>query len=305
MKNLWITSIISLVLVVIIYILFFTMMPKPTKVEEVLKSENIAKTSAIEEIQKRGELLVGMEAGYQPFEMQDEKGNIVGFDVDIAYELGKVVGFDVDIAYEMGKAIFGEGGEKKVKIINTAWEGIIPALMTHKFDIIMSGMTILQSRNLKINFCEPVYYIGQCLLINKKDVDKYKSYKDLNKKGVIITSKLGVTGAFTAEKMIPNADRRLFKDEATGAIQVANGIADAFIYDEPQVRVFAAMYKDKTVGIFDPITYEPLAWAIRKGDPDFLNFLNNFLRQIRGDGRWDQFKQKWFVDWIAELAAKQ
>ncbi|MBW2310456.1 MAG: amino acid ABC transporter substrate-binding protein [Deltaproteobacteria bacterium] len=256
-----------------------------------LTTEDIAKASALEEIQKRGELRVGLEAGYQPFEMQDEKGNIVGFDVDIAYELGK--------------AIFGEGGEKKVKIVNTAWEGIIPALMTHKFDIIMSGMTILQSRNLKINFCEPVYYIGQCLLINKKDVDKYKSYKDLNKKGVIITSKLGVTGAFTAEKMIPKATRRLFKDEATGAIQVANGLADAFIYDEPQVRVFAAMYKDKTVGIFDPITYEPLAWAIRKGDPDFLNFLNNFLRQIRGDGRWEQFKQKWFVDWIAELAAKQ
>lgn len=256
-----------------------------------LTTEDIAKASTLEEIQKRGELLVGMEAGYQPFEMQDEKGNIVGF--------------DVDIAYEMGKAIFGEGGEKKVRLVNTAWEGIIPALMTHKFDIIMSGMTILQSRNLKINFCEPVYYIGQCLLVNKKDADKYKSYKDLNKKGVIVTSKLGVTGSFTAEKKMPKATLRLFKTEAEGALQVANGLADAFIYDEPQVRVFAAMYKDKTVGIFDPITYEPLAWAIRKGDPDFLNFLNNFLRQLRGDGRWEQFKQKWFADYIEELARKQ
>ena len=68
-----------------------------------LTAEDIAKASAIEEILKRGEPWVGMEAGYQPFEMQDEKGNIVGF--------------DVDMAYEMGKAIFGEGGEKKVKII--------------------------------------------------------------------------------------------------------------------------------------------------------------------------------------------
>jgi polar amino acid transport system substrate-binding protein len=83
--------------------------------------------NALEEILKRGKLLVGMEAGYQPFEMQDAKGNIVGFDVDMAYELGK--------------AIFGKGGEKKVVLVNTAWEGIIPALMTHKFDIIMSGMT--------------------------------------------------------------------------------------------------------------------------------------------------------------------
>jgi polar amino acid transport system substrate-binding protein len=256
-----------------------------------ISTEDVAKASALEEILKRGELWVGMEAGYQPFEMQDEKGNIVGF--------------DVDMAYEMGKAIFGEGGEKKVKLINTAWEGIIPALMTHKFDIIMSGMTILQSRNLKVNFCEPCYYIGQCLLINKKDRDTYKSYKDLNKKGVIVTSKLGVTGAFTAEKMIPKATLRLFKTEAEGALQVANGIADAFIYDEPQVRVFAAKYKDKTMGIFEPITYEPLAWAIRKGDVDFLNWLNNFLRQVRGDGRWEQLKQKWFVDYIEELAKQQ
>jgi polar amino acid transport system substrate-binding protein len=251
----------------------------------------LAKKSTLETIIKRGQLLVGLEAGYQPFEMQDEKGNIVGF--------------DVDMAYEMGKAIFGEGGEKKVKLVNTAWEGIIPALMTEKFDIIMSGMTVLQSRNLKVNFCEPYYYIGQCLLINKKDADKYKSYKDLNKKRVVVTSKLGVTGAFTAEKLMPNAELRLFKTEGEGALQVANGVADAFIYDEPQVRVFAAKYKDTTVGIFDPITYEPLAWAINKGDPDFLNWLNNFLRQVRGDGRWDQLKQKWFVDYLEKLAKEQ
>jgi polar amino acid transport system substrate-binding protein len=232
-----------------------------------------------------------MEAGYQPFEMQDEKGNIVGF--------------DVDMAYEMGKAIFGEGGEKKVKLINTAWEGIIPALMTHKFDIIMSGMTVLQSRNLKINFCAPYYYIGQCLLIQRKDKDKFKTYHDLNKKGIIVTSKLGVTGAFTAEKLLPNATLRLFKMEGEGALQVANGLADAFIYDEPQVRVFAAMYRDKTVGLYEPLTYEPLAWAIRKGDPDFLNWLNNFLAQVRGDGRWDQLKEKWFVEYIIEMAGKQ
>jgi polar amino acid transport system substrate-binding protein len=256
-----------------------------------LTTEDIAKTSALEEIQKRGELLVGLEAGYQPFEMQDAKGNIVGF--------------DVDMAYEMGKAIFGEGGEKKVKIINTAWEGIIPALMTHKFDIIMSGMTVLQERNLKINFCQPCYYIGQCLLIQRKDKEKYKSYHDLNKKGVIVTSKLGVTGAFTAEKLLPNATLRLFKMEGEGALQVANGLADAFIYDEPQVRVFAAMYRDKTVGLYEPLTYEPLAWAIRKGDPDFLNWLNNFLAQVRGDGRWDQLKEKWFVEYIIEMAGKQ
>jgi len=261
--------------------------------------EDLAKESTIEKILKRGQLLVGMEAGYQPFEMQDEKGNIVGFDVDMAYEMGKA------IFGKGGEKKVGKGGEKKVKLINTAWEGIIPSLMTYKFDIIMSGMTVLQSRNLKVNFCDPVYYIGQCLLINKKDKAKYENYRDLNRKGVIITSKLGVTGAFTAEKLMPKATLRLFKTEGEGALQVANGLADALIYDEPQVRVFAAMYRDKTVGIYEPLTYEPLAWAIRKGDPDFLNWLNNFLAQVRGDGRWEKLKQKWFVEYIIEMAGKQ
>jgi len=65
------------------------------------------------------------------------------------------------------------------------------------------------------------------------------------------------------------------------------------------------MYRDKTVGIFEPITYEPLAWAIRKGDVDWLNWLNNFLAQVRGDGRWEKCKQKWFVDYIIEVAGKE
>jgi polar amino acid transport system substrate-binding protein len=254
-------------------------------------TEDLAKASTLQEIVQRGQLLVGLEAGYQPFEMQDAKGNIVGFDVDMAYELGK--------------AIFGKGGEKKVKIVNTAWEGIIPSLMTHKFDIIMSGMTVLQSRNLKVNFCHPYYNIGQCLLVNNKYKDTVKSYKDLNKKGMIITSKLGVTGEFTAEKLMPNATLRLFKTEADAAMQVANGVAAAFVYDEPQVRVFAAKYKKSTFGIFAPLDFEPLAWAIRQGDPDFLNFLNNFLAQVRGDGRWEKMKQKWFVDYIKKVASEQ
>ena len=250
-----------------------------------LTTEDIAKASALEAILQRGELRVGMEAGYQPFEMTDEKGNLVGFDVDMAKLMAKAMGV-------------------KLKLVNTAWEGIIPALLTKKFDIIMSGMTILQKRNLKVNFCEPYYYIGQCLLIQRKDKKKIRSWKNLNKKGVIITTKLGVTGSFTAKKLMPKATLREFKSENEGAMQVANGLATAFIYDEPQVRVFAAKYKKQCVGIYKPITFEPLAWAIRKGDVDWLNWLNNFLRQTRGDGSWAKLKKKWFVKYVKELAKK-
>ena len=92
-----------------------------------------AKSSTTESILKAGKLRVGMEAGYMPFEMRDKKGNIVGFDVDMATEMANAMGVELEL-------------------VNTAWDGIIPSLITDKFDIIMSGMTITQERNLKVNF---------------------------------------------------------------------------------------------------------------------------------------------------------
>ncbi|MGD8724279.1 MAG: transporter substrate-binding domain-containing protein, partial [Desulfobacterales bacterium] len=104
----------------------------------------LAKKSTVEKILKRGELRVGFESGYIPFEMTDKKGNFIGFDMDFARRMAK----------EMGV---------KFVPVNTEWDGIIPALMTDKFDIIMGGMTITQERNLKINFSDPYIVVGQTI----------------------------------------------------------------------------------------------------------------------------------------------
>ncbi|GAJ10221.1 unnamed protein product [marine sediment metagenome] len=96
----------------------------------------LAKKSTLERILKGGELHVGFESGYMPFEMTNKKGKFVGFDIDVAKEMAKAMGV-------------------KFVPINTAWDGIIPALVTGKFDIIISGMTVTQERNLKINFANP------------------------------------------------------------------------------------------------------------------------------------------------------
>src|SRR5210317_2421167 len=121
----------------------------------------LAKKSTIEKILKSGKLRVGFESGYVPFEMTNKKGQFIGFDMDYARRLAKSMGV-------------------KFVPINTAWDGIIPALMTGKFDIIMGGMTITQERNLKVNFADPYIVVGQTILLNKKLKDKVLSYKDLN-----------------------------------------------------------------------------------------------------------------------------
>ena len=245
----------------------------------------LAKKSTLEKILQRGELRVGFESGYIPFEMTDKKGNFIGFDMDYARRLAKDMGV-------------------KFVPVNTAWDGIIPALMTDKFDIIMGGMTITQERNLKINFVEPYIVVGQTILLNKKHEDTVKDYRDLNDPKYIVTSRLGTTGEQAVKRYIPKATYKAFESEAEAGLEVINGKADALVYDLPFCGfLYGSQGQGKTVFLSEPFTFEPLAWAINKGDPDFLNFLSNFLRQTRGDGFYERLFKKWIIgsDWKKEL----
>lgn len=246
---------------------------------------DLAQKSTLNEILKRGELRVGLDAGYMPFEMTNKKGEIVGFDVDVAKEMAKAMGV-------------------KLKIVNTDFDGIIPALMADKFDIIISGMTVNQERNLQINFADPYIVIGQAILLNKKHEGTISSYKDLNDPKYVVVSRIGTTGEQATKRMIPKAQYKSFEKEADGAMEVANGQGDAFIYDLPFCAVFMAQQGGKNLVLLDKVfTYEPLGFGIKKGDPDFLNWLDNFLAQIKADGRYDRIYDKWIkgTEWLKEI----
>ena len=122
----------------------------------------VASAETLSEIQDRGVLRVGMEPGYMPFEMTNQKGEIVGFDVDMAKGIAKAMGV-------------------KLELVSTAWDGIIPGLITKKYDMIMSGMTLTQQRNMKVNFAAPYIVVGQSILVKKEHAADVKSYKDLEK----------------------------------------------------------------------------------------------------------------------------
>lgn len=231
--------------------------------------------STLHEILQRGELRVGLEVGYMPFEMRDKKGNIIGFDVDLARLMAKTMGVELTI-------------------VNTQWDGIIPALLTEKFDLLMGGMTITPERNLQVNFADPYIQIGQTALLHPRNKDAVTDFSQLNDPQYTIAVKLGTTGEIAAKRMMPNANLRSFETEVDAMIEVRNGRADAFVYDQPYNLVYAAQFPDSIVHLSEPFTTEPLGWAVRKGDPDFLNWLNNFMRQIHNDGVYDALYHKWF-----------
>jgi polar amino acid transport system substrate-binding protein len=237
----------------------------------------------LEHIVKTGALRLCFEAGYIPFEMKTKNGRFIGFDIDIAKQMARSIGV-------------------KFVPVNTAWDGIVPALQTNKCDYIV-GMGITPKRNLQVNFADPYLVIGQSLLISPKLAGKVKSYRDLNHSQYTIASQLGTSGAMAAERHMPKANLQLFETSADAVLQVANGKADAFVYDLPYNAIYASQHRKQVVHLDQPFTYEPLGWAIRQNDPNFLNFLNHYLRQIKGDGTYQRIYDKWFKSdrWLQQI----
>jgi len=128
---------------------------------------------------------------------------------------------------------------------------------------------------------------------------------DLNDAKYFVTSKLGTTGEQSVKRLLPKAQYKSFEEEVTAGMEVVTGKADALVYDLPFCVVFMAQQgkAGQLVFLDKPFTYEPLAWAVRKGDPDFLNWLNNFLAQVKNDGRYDRIYDKWIkkTEWIKDV----
>ena len=134
--------------------------------------------------------------------------------------------------------------------------------------------------------------------------DLIKTYKDLNDPQYRITSKIGTTGEMVAKKLISKAKYNGFDNEQEAVLDVVNGKADAFIYDAPyNVVAVNKAGAGKLVYLDEPFTYEPLAFGLKKGDYDSINWINNWLQQIRHDGTYDRLHAKWFKStaWLKDM----
>jgi len=259
-----------------------------------------SKGSTLEGIIQRGELRIGLEVGYMPFEMIDKRSGlrqkeIRHGDVRRKGRQLSLMGFDIDVGIEMAKAL----GVKPV-FVDTIWPGIIPALNLGRFDIIFGGMSVTESRKEIVDFADPFMTVGQTVLLNAKHTQSVQSYQDLNDPKFIVVSKPGTTGEEAVQRLIPKATYETADTEIEGAMRVLEGTADAWVYDYPFNAVFRALNpSNELVFLDEPFTKEPIAWAIRKNDPDFMKFLNGFLARIKADGRFDQIYFKWFLspDW--------
>lgn len=245
---------------------------------------DITRSSTVETIKKRGVLKVGMDI-FQPWAMKDTSGKLIGFEIDVATRL----------AEEMGV---------KVEFIPTAWSGIIPALLTGKFDVIIGGMGITTQRALQVNFTNPYEYSGMSIVANKKKAPGFSSLADFNKADVEIAVKTGTTAAAAAKKYLPLATLRMFDSEPQTYQELRNGKVHAVVGSAPRPAYEAVEYSDSLyLPVKGTFTKEPIGFALRKGDPDTLAFFNSWITTVTLEGWLQERHDYWFgsKDWIDQV----
>jgi len=245
---------------------------------------DIVRSSTIETIKKRGVLKVGMDI-FQPWAMKDKTGKLIGFEIDVATRL----------ADEMGV---------KVEFIPTAWSGIIPALLTGKFDVIIGGMGITTQRALQVNFTNPYEYSGMSIVASKKKAPDFSSLEDFNKEGVEIAVKTGTTAAAAAKKYLPLATLRMFDSEPQAYQELRNDKVHAVVGSAPRPAYEAVEYSDSLyLPVKGTFTKEPIGFALRKGDPDTLSFFNSWITIVSLEGWLQERHDYWFgsKDWIGQV----
>jgi polar amino acid transport system substrate-binding protein len=245
----------------------------------------LAQAGAIDEAVRRGVLKVGTNPAYVPFEMTDKRGRIVGFEIDLLREMSKALGV-------------------KLELVSVAYTDLIPGLLANRFDLIGSGMTVTQERNLKLNFSDSFIVVGQTVLLHPSLAGKVASIEDLNEAGYRIAASDGTTGEAAAKRFLGAARLRSFPTPEEGVRQVVEGKADAFIHDAPYNLIAITKPQNRELlALEQPFTYEPLAFGVKKGDFDSLNWINHFLNQVAQDGTYDRLHDKWFkdADWMVEI----
>ena len=231
------------------------------------------KNDLLETIQDKGKVVVGMSADYAPYEFHyiDENGKDVigGFDVDIANEIASKLGVEL-VIQEMD------------------FDALVAALPAGKIDLVISGMNPTEERAKVVDFSEIYYNSQHGILVRAEDVDKYKTFADLE--GAKVGAQLGSTQEQIAKDEIPNADLQLLANVNNLILELKSGKVDAIIMEKPVAEMAVKTNPELAVG---KPTYEEEsggnAVGVAKGNEDLLAKVNEVIKELNETGKMDEY----------------
>lgn len=215
---------------------------------------------------------VATDNAYAPFEYIDEEsGDLVGFDVDLIEALAEEAGIEIEIE-------------------QLEFDGIVAGVGSGKFDIGIAGMTITEEREENIDFTQPYYEAGLILAV-KEDNDEIESIDDVD--GKVVSTRVGSTSENYLEDNT-DATPEAFPEIVEAYQVVMQGKVDAVLYDLPNVLYYSNKEtggKLKTVG--DRLTGEDYGIAFPKGS-ELRDDIDDALTTLKDNGTYDEIYEKWF-----------
>ncbi len=231
-------------------------------------------------------LRVGMECNYFPFNYKDSNGVLQGYDVDVAKGVAEILDVDVDFVCQ-------------------EWDGMIPALLANKFDLIVASMSITESRAQKIDFSIP-YRVSVGRLVGSKKVtvelfDKDGKIIPENFKNLRIGVERASTYASWFEAKLPEVKVILYDGTETGYLDLVNGRVDMIMTNPMKAylkflsKPDGAGYEFKSPPINEEKFFGPgCGIGMRKGQPELKARVDDAIKQLIKNGKLTEYALKTF-----------
>jgi len=203
---------------------------------------------------------------------------------------GEVKGYYVDGLRYIFRTIHVEP-----ELIETTWANFAAGLQSGQFDLSMAGTFATIQRAAAVEFTRPINYLGYSAIIKKGD-ERFKTLSDLNKDGIKIAVVQGGAGLEYVKENFPKVTIVALAtgDLTAPFVEVSAGRADVGIEDASQARRYAAQQPGVT-DLFEANPYNvlPIAWSVRRGNQDLLNFMNTAIEFMLFTGRWEKMAQNY------------
>ncbi|WP_058911182.1 cystine ABC transporter substrate-binding protein [Entomohabitans teleogrylli] len=232
-----------------------------------------AAENLLDKIKQRGTLLVGLEGTYPPFSFQGEDGKLTGFEVEFAQQLAEHMGV-------------------KAELKPTKWDGMLASLDSKRIDVVVNQVTISDARKKKYDFSTPYTVSGIQALVKKGEEAAIKTAADLQGKKVGVG--LGTNYEEWLRQNVKGVDIRTYDDDPTKYQDLRVGRINVILVD----RLAALDLVKKTNATLavagEPFSRQEAGVAVRKGNDDLLNAINQAIAEMQKDGSLAKLSEKWF-----------
>lgn len=226
-------------------------------------------------VKEKGKLVVGVKTDFPPFGSMNAKGENIGYDIDFAKKLAE----------------YAFGDENAVELVTVTSANRIPLLNSKKVDVLIASLGVTEERKEVIDYTDPYFSTSHMIMVSKdSDIDSLEDLKGQN----VVTLK-GTTGSIALEALVPTAKQLKLEANSEAIKALKDGRAVAMVNDE--TVLYEVVANDDSLKLTgEPFEALPMAAAVRKGEEEWLNWLNAATKEVAKE---DLFYE-WFNNWFPE-----